>query len=379
VYYLVLSWKNEMKTHKLWMLLLILVSCSHVPNVSNAEKRDYILVNSVHLTLPQQLVPIVGTTTSGQKIALGGFSGLVFKEEKDGELIFQTHTDRGPNGYSIDKDRPFLLPDFTPEIVTIKTHIKDKTFEVSDELKLKKKNGQFLTGLPNHREEENPVDVNGMPTSIDKDGLDTEGITYDGEGGYWISDEYAPSLVHFDVEGKMLRRLIPGLEIPKIYSERTPNRGFEGIAKFENKLFGILQSPLPREEGLSRIVEINLETMHTSAEYFYPFEKGNDKVSDIVLLTDKKFLVIEHKKIFKITLNGSDQNVSKTLIIDLANTSFINVEKIEGIALIDNHRIAVICDNDFQISGKTDFVTGLSPFNQAKNELLILEFNQDLK
>jgi 3-phytase len=363
--------------NQLITLLLLscgITSCAHQAAVQNDQ--DLILVSSIHLILP--VSPEVGTTSSGQKISLGGFSGLVFKEEKDGELIFQTHTDRGPNGYNIEKDRPFLLPDFTPEIVTIKTHLKDKTFEVSDELKLKKKNGQFLTGLPNHRAEENPVDVNGMPTSVDKDGLDTEGITYDGEGGYWMTDEYAPSLVHFDVEGKMLRRLIPGIEIPKIYSERRPNRGFEGIAKFENKLFGVLQSPLPSEEGFSRIVEVNLETMRTSAEYFYPFEKGADKIGDMTILSEKTFLVLEQKKIFKIQLNGSDQNVSKKLIIDLANTSFKNIEKAEGITLIDRRRIAVICDNDFQISGQTNFTTGISPFNQTKNELLILEFNQDL-
>ena len=360
--------------------LLLLVSCANVSttsiNVTAIGKSGLKLVSSTHLTLP--VAPVIGTTTSGQKIQLGGFSGLVFKEEKDGELIFQTHTDRGPNGYNIDKDRPFLLPDFSPEIVTIKTRLKEKIFEISAELKLKKFNGQPLTGLPNHRDEENPIDVNGMPTSMDKDGLDIEGLTYDGEGGYWLGDEYSPSLVHFDVEGKMLRRLAAGIEIPKIYSERMPNRGFEGIAKFENKLFGILQSPLPHEAGISRIVEINLESMRTSAEYFYPFEKDVDKIGDMTLLTEKSFLVLEQKKIFKISLNGSDQNVTKELIFDLDTSSFKDIEKTEGITVIDQRRIAVICDNDFQISGKTDFTTGLSPFNQSKSELLILEFNQDL-
>lgn len=367
-----------MKSCNFLLSLLLLVSCAHqsTTTTQTINKPGLQLVNSIHLTLPN--APVIGTTTSGQKIMLGGFSGLVFKEEKDGELVFQTHTDRGPNGYNIGKERPFLLPDFSPEIVTIKTHLNEKTFEVSDELKLKKFNGQPLTGLPNHREEENPIDVNGMPTSIDKDGLDTEALTYDGEGGYWIAEEYAPSIVHFDVEGKMLRRLSAGIEIPKIYSERMSNRGFEGLAKYENKLFGIMQSPLPREEGISRIVEINLEAMRTSAEYFYPFERGAEKVSDMTILADKTFLVIEQKKIFKITLNGSDKNVSKELILDLTATSFKDIDKIEGIAVINRRKIAIISDNDFQISGKTDFSTGISPLNQNKNEMLILEFNQDL-
>ena len=108
--------------------LLLLVSCANVSttsiNVTAIGKSGLKLVSSTHLTLP--VAPVIGTTTSGQKIQLGGFSGLVFKEEKDGELIFQTHTDRGPNGYNIDKDRPFLLPDFSPEIVTIKPRLKEK-------------------------------------------------------------------------------------------------------------------------------------------------------------------------------------------------------------------------------------------------------------
>ena len=86
----------------------------------------------------------------------------------------------------------------------------------------------------------------------------------------------------------------------------------------------------------------------------------------------------KQKKIFKITLNETDQNVTKKLIIDLNTTSFKNVEKVEGITLVNSKTIAVICDNDFQISDKTDFTTGITKFNENKNELLILEFNQDL-
>ncbi len=362
-----------MKNFALIFIFILASSCSHQ---STPIEENFKLINSTHLLLP--IAPIVGTTTSNQKIALGGFSGLIFKEEKNGELIFQTHTDRGPGGYMVEKDHPFLLPEFSPEIVTIKTNLKDKTFEVSAELKLKKKNGEPATGLPNNRLEETPVDVNGMPTSIDKDGLDVEGITYDGEGGYWLADEYAPSLVHFDVEGKMLRRLIPGLELPKFYSERVSNRGFEGIARFDNKLFGILQSALPLDAGFTRIVEINLETLHATAEYLYPFEKDSTKVSDLSELSENTFLVIEQKKIFKIKLNEIDKLVSKVLIVDLDSTSFKHIEKVEGLAIIDHRRIAVINDNDFQINGKVDFTTGLTPLNQNKNELLILEFNQDL-
>jgi hypothetical protein len=98
----------------------------------------------------------------------------------------------------------------------------------------------------------------------------------------------------------------------------------------------------------------------------------------MAMISDNTFLVIEEKKIFKIKLTTPEQNVSKTFIIDLDTTGLKNVEKIAGITLIDHRRIGIISDNHFQISGKTNFSTGTTPMNQAKNELVILEFNQDL-
>jgi hypothetical protein len=336
--------------------------------------------------------PFVGTTLSGQNIKLGGFSGLHFIEAKEDALMFQTVTDRGPSGEGSGIDRPFLLPEFSPTIVFLKADIATKELSVVAEIKLKNKDGTPLTGLPNTRLEENPTDIFGLYYSVDQQGLDIEGLTPDGEGGWWMSDEYAPSLVHFNDEGKMLRRLTPSNELPRMYSERKTNRGFEGISKIENKLYGILQSPLPKERPakdgeFSLIVEVDLETMKTSAEYFYMFEKGNDKIGDMVALNSKNFLVIEQngkagehsqKYIYRITLGESDQLVKKTLIADLKNTPFNNVEKVEGLALVDNKRLAIVYDNDFQINGKTNQATGLTPLNESVNQLLILEFSESL-
>ena len=285
-------------------------------------------------------------------------------------------------------DRPFLLPDYSPRIVTLKADLKKNTLEVVDQLPLKKKDGRPLTGLPNQRTEENPTDLYGYMYSIDPMGLDTEAITRDGEGGYWVGEEYAPSLVHFDSKGVMTRRLTPANELPKIYLERRPNRGFEGIALIENKLYGFLQSPIVKTDTSSRIVEVDLDSMRTSAEYFYPFEKGNDKIGDAVALGKNTMLVIEQngkvgkessKLIYKITLNGEDKPVEKTLIADLKDTPFNNVEKVEGLALVNSHQLALVYDNDFQISERTDPKTGLTPLNQELNQLLILDFKENLK
>ncbi|MGZ3787494.1 MAG: esterase-like activity of phytase family protein [Bacteriovorax sp.] len=360
--------------------LLLLASCAHFPSGSTIEK-------VTHFTMPNP-APIAGVTVSGQNIYLGGFSGLSFVEAKDGAFFFNAITDRGPNGWNEGLDRPFLLPEFSPQIVTLKADPSKKTLEVVNKLELKKKNGQPLSGRPNHRGEENPTDLYGYMYSVDPMGLDTEALVRDTEGGFWVGEEYAPSLVHFNGLGLMTRRLTPGNELPKIYLERKTNRGFEGVALIENRLFGFLQSPLPKEDGLSRIVEVDLESMKTSAEYFYPFEKGNDKIGDAVALGKNTLLVIEQngktgdkgsKLIFKITLNGSDKNVEKTLIADLKDTPFNNVEKVEGLALINNHQLALIYDNDFQISGKTDPKTGITPLNNDANQMIILDLKEELK
>lgn len=369
-----------MKTLSLCTLIFTLASCSSAPTSS------YTLKKTTHLKMKS--APLIGQTSSGQDLYLGGFSGLMFKKSGNGEeLFFTTITDRGPNGYNVGIERPFLLPEYSPQIIGLKANLKENSLEVVDTLKLKKKNGMPLSGLPNARHEENPINITGHMISLDPDGLDTESIVSDDEGGFWVGDEYTPSIVHFDSSGKLLRRLTPYNELPKLYAERKANRGFEGIAKDKNRLFGFLQSALPVDQSFIRISEIDLDSMKTTSEYFYYVDKDKDRIGDVLSLGNEKFLVIEHngkkgdaarKAVYKITLDGFDKAVKKQLVIDLGTTPFKNLEKIEGIALIDNHRMALVNDNDFQISNKTDPATGITPLQGDSNEMLILEFAENL-
>jgi len=371
-----------MKFTSPWALLCfltLLASCAHnSPALKVTKVTQFIMSNPV---------PSVGKTVSGQEIYLGGLSGLSYIETRDGSYYFNAITDRGPNGWSEGMDRPFLLPEFSPLIVTLKADPSKNSLELISTLALKKKNGEKLTGLPNQRNEENPTDLYGYMYSVDPLGLDTEAITRDSKGGFWVGEEYAPSLVYFNNKGFMTKRLIPGEELPKIYKERRPNRGFEGTALVDNKLLGFLQSPLRKDENMAKIVEVDLDTLKTSAEYLYPFEPGNEKIGDASALGKNTFLVIEQngktgsqssKLVFKITLNGSDQPVSKVLIADLKDTPFNNVEKVEGLTVINNRQIALTIDNDFQINGKTDKQKGITPLNDLANQILIIDFNQDL-
>ena len=362
-----------MKVLSLLSLILILSSCSSSSKKVSASNWQLLTMNEA---------PTIGTTMAGQEIKLGGFSGLQFLYEKNGKHYFLTLTDRGPNGEMVEKDRPFLLPDYSPMLVILKADLTAKTLTVEKEIKLKKKNGEPLTGLPPSRQEENPLDIFGLVYSIDELGMDTEAVVTDAEGGYWVAEEYAPSLAYFDSEGKLQKRFTPDHELPRQYKNRRTNRGFEAIAKNGNKLFGFLQSPLEKGQDQSLIVEVDLENSKTSAEYFYPFEKGNDKIGDAVHLKDNKILVLEQngktgpeaqKSIHLIELGESDSTVKKTLVVDLAQSPFKDMEKIEGMAIVENKKIALVYDNDFQLAGHTDFKTGITPLDQSKNQILIID------
>lgn len=369
-----------MKTLPLYAaLVLMFTSCA------STQTSSFKLIKETHLKM--KTPPTIGKTSTGQDLFLGGFSGLLLKEQTSDGFRLATITDRGPNGYVVGIERPFLLPEYSPQIVELKVDLKTNTFEVLETIKLKKKNGQPLSGLPNVRTEENPVNIFGHMISLDPDGMDTESLVSDDEGGFWIGEEYSPSLAHFDSSGKLLRRLLPYNELPKVYAERKTNRGFEGIAKRKNKLYGFLQSPLKIDQNGLRIVEVDLDSMKTDNEYLYELDNDKDRIGDVISLSENKFLVVEQngktgeaarKAIYKISLKGADSAVKKELLINLTTTAFKNLEKVEGITLLDKHRIALVNDNDFQIAGPTDSKTGMTPLNKQENEMLILEFAEDL-
>lgn len=373
-----------MKNCSLFLIPFLFIACTHTPYSQKKFQENKIVSTKIYtLKTP----PMLGKNLADQNVYLGGFSGLIFSKKEGEEFLFKTITDRGPNGWQIKTDRPFLLPDYSPTIFELKTDNKNNEINVIGKTALIKKNGKPMSGLPNKRDEENPVDVFGFTYSMDVDGLDTEGLVSDDEGGYWIADEYAPSLVRVSAEGKMMRRIFPAYELPRVYAERKTNRGFEAVTKIETKVFGFLQSQLPIDKDFSRIVEFDLETYRTSAEYFYKIEAGADRVGDAIALPNKTMLVIEQngksneksfKRIYQIALNASDELVSKHLLIDLNQTPFIKHEKIEGIAVIDSKHIAIVNDNDFKISGETNFKTGITPMEGTDSQLMIVELEQPI-
>ena len=282
-------------------------------------------------------LPKLGTTSKGQDIFLGGFSGLYFQGiAANGNLKFVTNTDRGPNGEPTGGNRPFYLPSFQPEIVSFELN------RTSGEIGITKRTGLFrpdgktpLTGLPNLQAganglaytDEIGVDLDGKVLQNDLVGADVEGIVVAPNGEYWLVDEYRPSIYHFDVNGKLIDRFIPkgtasapvvdfpagtfGPEVlPEVYAQRRSNRGFEAVAIEGTKLYAFMQSPIDNPDNAGdtasrasrtvRILEFDTVTKAVTGEYLYLLDDitgtGNaktDKLGDAVSLGGGKFAVVE--------------------------------------------------------------------------------------
>jgi YVTN family beta-propeller protein len=205
-----------------------------------------------------------------------------------------------------------------------------------------------------------------------------------------------------------------GIEaLPAIIAQRRQNRGMEAIAIRDGKIYGFVQSPVRNPASLAnsalnalrniRIVEFDPATRATR-QFLYvmdnpastgPSDTRADKIGDAVA-TPEGFLVIERdddavpasdlsvitKKVYAFALAGAtditgrdapvdvgggvlktlDQMtaaelaaagvtpVAKTLDVDLAAAGYAGVQKVEGLALLGDGRIAVVNDNDFQVA-----------------------------
>lgn len=367
-------------------------------------------------------LPPIGKTAKGQQIVLGGFSGLNYlgMTEDGKRMRFMTHTDRGPNCEKMKlngkKVRPFPLPNFQPRVVYFEYDPVTKSVRIDEQTALQRKNGTPLTGLPNVKEnDEIPVDLSGKHLLFDESGGDIESIAVLPDGSYWIGEEYQPSLFKFDASGKTQLRVVPqtskvsGLkEIPAVYLKRDDNRGFEALAYDGKKLFVFLQSPLrngTKKTKNLRVLEFDPASLKTTAQYLYVLENGaSDKIGDAVSIGNGEFLVLEagkktkkksaSKRIYKLTFAGATnvsatpeletlsardlkkQNIvpaTKKLFVDLSGANFPKLDKLEGLAFIDETRVALVNDNDFGLAGDCDLKTGLISFpDEPESSLFML-------
>jgi hypothetical protein len=173
--------------------------------------------------------------------------------------------------------------------------------------------------------------VDGAVIPPDPSGVDSEGIAPMRGGGFWIGDEYGPSLLRVAPDGTVLARWVPAgcggpfagagyrveERLPAIATRRRLNRGFEALATSPDGrwLFLAFQSPLSHPDDAThkrashvRMWRLDAESGAIAAQYLYaldpprafrrdaakgPVERSDIKVSEIALLGPDRLLVLE--------------------------------------------------------------------------------------
>jgi hypothetical protein len=337
--------------------------------------------------------------------------------------------------------RTFLVPEFNPMILRVKTQGTEVgILEALPIVGQSGKPVTGLPNLQGR--DETPYNYSALePLNFNPNGLDTEGLVRTTAGDFWIAEEYGPSLVHVDRTGKVLKRYVPvGLKLedtdypvanalPAIYGKTKINRGFEGLAlsNDEKTLYIVLQSPLlnpDRKTGNAsrntRVLVFDIATEKVTAEYVYRLDLSSEfdpnlknrpdemKLSGVAFFNPTTLLVLERTdliaKLYSVdiskatnilntkwddlttapTLEALDDParaqvriLTKSLVLDLSSLSGMP-EKIEGIALLDRHTIAVANDNDFDSEdGKCD-AEGNAIGKGKKTQILVISLTKPL-
>ncbi|WP_163831711.1 esterase-like activity of phytase family protein [Spartinivicinus ruber] len=299
-----------------------------------------------------------------------------------------TVSDRGPNikckytraffgtASFCSKGRVILNPEFQPAIFQWKYNSAQNKFKLTKKISITTQYGTHALGLPLPSSKPHKlIDIKRRPIPISTKGIDPESIVKLHDGSFYISDEYGPSLLHLNKNGRILTRYVPsgatnfiedeeipvvGL-LPSILHKHKSGRGIAGIAISPNNrwLFFIQQSPLanPNKKTYeqSRWVRLfkarlnkNGSIQQVVNEYIYPLdipatfmskdktqgdfsiEQDDVKASDLTALSNDTLLVLERiyitTKIYRIDLNQAT---------DILNTQWDDVTQTPSLEQLD--------------------------------------------
>jgi hypothetical protein len=213
--------------------------------------------------------------------------------------------------------------------------------------------------------------------------LDMEGITLDGEGGFWVAsegrtDRVTPhALYHVNAEGVIEEEI--GLPAELLAVETR--FGFEGITKVGDTLWMAVQREWKDDpKNTVKLVAYNTESGEWGAvryekaapekgwvglseivahgDWFYVIERDNQIGADAVT---KKIYRIPASEMVALPLGGDLPVVSKEEVADLipmlqAQGGYV-VDKVEGLAIMEDGTIYASTDNDGvdDSSGETFF------------------------
>ncbi len=216
--------------------------------------------------------------------------------------------------------------------------------------------------------------------------LDLEGITLDGEGGYYVASEgrtdrvIPHAIYHVSADG-LIKDRKGEIGLPPELMAVEKRFGFEGITKVGDTLWMAVQREWKDDpENHVKLVSYNLDTREWGAVH-YPKanpDTGWVGLSEIVAFGDHVYVIErdnqhDHravtKKVYRIPmsemvpapLGGALPVVSKQevrdLLPDLTSTGGYVLDKIEGLAILASGEAFVMTDNDGvdDASGETMF------------------------
>lgn len=280
-------------------------------------------------------------------LRMGYGSGLARRPGDPPDVVWAVG-DRGPNlkvevlveHYGVEHLRRHLgrkgakvmmLPEVGPRIARLR--IGSDRVELLGEQALHDGAGRLVSGLPipggEDARREPALDLAGNDLTPDPAGFDTEAIAATRDGGFWIGDEFGPSLVRVAGDGRVLARCVPeGVALPgapfpvravlpAIAAHRQLNRGFEALALSadEQWLFLAFQSPLAHPDVAAhkaarhvRLWKLDAATLAVAAQYLYPLDlpdsflrdsargevdRSDIKVSEMVWIGPDRLLLLE--------------------------------------------------------------------------------------
>jgi hypothetical protein len=286
-----------------------------------------------------------------------------------------------------DDVRTFVVPAFDPTLVHVK--IRGTSIDVLESIPITNPGGKPVTGIPNRNadDESTPLAADGttvLPFNID--GLDPEGILRTADGHFWITDEYATSILELDAKGHVLKRHLPaGLEdiyrdggvtypvdgsLPAALQYRKANRGLEDLALLPDgkTIVAALQSsivvPVQKDRIITELLTFDTKTGKTLHEFPYQFDDPSTfgdrgrklKISALAPVDANHVLVQERtddqSRYYLVELDPADDLITgadKKLVVNLAGVDGVP-GKIEGVWIKTPDTLVLINDNDFAVA-----------------------------
>jgi hypothetical protein len=333
------------------------------------------------------------------QLTLGLGSGLSAR----GGSVFAA-TDRGPNlfisdavgRYGLDHLEPLRsmhsakimpMPDEGSEIAELR--IEAGEVKLVGRKALRTRTGRRLGGRALPGDESEPLfDLQGRPLAPDALGADTEAIAAMPGGGFFVAEEYGPSLLKADEDGVVLERWVPaGMEadlahldiavrglLPARARRRRANRGFEALCASSDGawLYAGVQSALEGEDERSVPVwKLSAKTGELVTECLYPLDEPSTfrrdagrrkvglsdlKICEFVWAGDDRLIVLERiahtSKVYVVSLA---QPSAKHLLLSTDEFADIGPD-LEGMTMLSSRELLLVSDNDFGVEGaRTEF------------------------